>query len=89
MLSTRSVGMNLARSFKAGRETTTRWAVSHSDALKLRSRIQSSLCDEDRHDPIPALKRRAKLITTLRVENTHSNRCLSDMLIGRMLTARE
>jgi hypothetical protein len=68
VLSTRSVDMSLARPFKAGKvkQNRPRRVATHETG----SRIQSSLSDENRNDLIPALKRRAKLMPTLRVEDT-------------------
>src|SRR3989442_3516389 len=64
--STRSVGMSLARPFKAGARAKV--FASRSDAGNWRP-FQSSLRDETRQHLIPALKRRAKLIPTLRAED--------------------
>jgi hypothetical protein len=58
--------MSLARPFKAGE--AKRCISVASDASKSGS-IQSSLRDENCNNLIPALKRRAKLIPPLRVED--------------------
>jgi len=53
MSSTRSVGMNLDRPFKAGemqQDIPRRLATSETGAV-----FQSSLCDEKRHDLIPGV----------------------------------
>jgi hypothetical protein len=69
VLSTRSVDVNLARSFKAGEMANEVFIAQRR--LKL-VRIQLALCDKAGNHLIPALKRRAKLIPTLRVEATYS-----------------
>jgi hypothetical protein len=59
--------MNLARLFKAGNDgvNTSRRVATHEI-----EEIQSSLRDGYRTSLFPALKRRAKFRSTLRVENT-------------------
>ena len=71
--------MNLARPFKAG-EGSTRFPVASRRlkpeldyhptwAARVETPHQSSLRDENRRHVIPALKRQAKFIPTLRVED--------------------
>jgi hypothetical protein len=61
--------LNLARSFKAGKEGAR---LTRRVATVELARIHSSLRDEKDHCPIPALKDRTKFKPTLRVEESQS-----------------
>jgi hypothetical protein len=76
VISTRSVGMSLARPFKAGENQQHR--LRRVATLESGNQIQSSLRDENSPILIPALKRRAKLISTLRVEGTQEKLTVAD-----------
>ena len=69
MLSTRSVGMNLARPFKAGRESArTPRRVATTETAGINRRYATRTFGNFN----PALKRRAKLRPTLRVETAQA-----------------
>jgi zinc protease len=69
-ISTRSVGMSLAWPFKAGKNQQHR--QRRVATLESGNQIQSSLRADIPSILSPALKRRAKLISTLRVEGTQA-----------------
>ena len=90
VLSTRSVGMNLARPFKAGKGQ--RGVRVASRRLKLALEFNRRYATTASNAPVPALKGRAKFMPTLRVEDTCSEvpeMCRTCRMVGLSLMQKQ